>query len=177
MAHDPIKALEDVQAKITVAAKAAKRTPADIQLIAVSKTHGTDSIRPTLRAGHPHFGENRVQEAQQKWPPLKEEFPDTQLHLIGPLQTNKVKDALALFDVFHTVDRPKLAAKLANGNVKGHPCARRRFLKDHRQHMAFKRALTVRDAFRQAGAGAFCRQCARQYCVEVVARDARDIQK
>ena len=121
MGHDPIKALEEVQAKITSAAKAAKRAAADVQLIAVSKTHKADTIRPVLMAGQKLFGENRVQEAQQKWPALKDAFPQTKLHLIGPLQTNKVKDALAMFDVIHTVDRPKLAAKLADGVQKlGH---------------------------------------------------------
>lgn len=115
MGHDPIKALKEVQAKIATAAKAAKRSVDGVQLIAVSKTHDADAIRPILAAGQKLFGENRVQEAQQKWPALKEAFPETELHLIGPLQTNKVKDALGLFDVFHTLDRPKLAAKLADG--------------------------------------------------------------
>lgn len=77
-------------------------------LIAVSKTHGAEVIRPLLEAGHRHFGENRVQEAAAKWPGLKEEFPDIVLHLIGPLQTNKVKEALSLFDVIHTLDRQSL---------------------------------------------------------------------
>ncbi len=79
------------------------------QVIAVSKTFDAENIMPALQAGHRVFGENRVQEAAQKWPALKQQFPDTSLHLIGPLQTNKVKDALKLFDVIHTLDREKLA--------------------------------------------------------------------
>jgi hypothetical protein len=83
------------------------------QLIAVSKMHGADAVREALQAGQRLFGENRVQEAQEKFPALQAEFADLQLHLIGPLQTNKVKEALALFDVIQTVDREKLAVKLS----------------------------------------------------------------
>lgn len=82
------------------------------ELIAVSKTFGPEAILPLLEAGQRHFGENRVQEAQGKWPALKEEYPDIALHLIGPLQTNKAKDAVKLFDVIHSVDRDKLARAL-----------------------------------------------------------------
>ncbi|MGB0921241.1 MAG: YggS family pyridoxal phosphate-dependent enzyme [Alphaproteobacteria bacterium] len=121
MGHDPIKALAEVQAKITKASQAATPVAAEINLIAVSKTHAAHHIHPLLEAGHIHFGENRVQEAQQKWPALKADFPNTKLHLIGPLQTNKIKDALALFDVWHTLDRPKLARKLADAvQTSGH---------------------------------------------------------
>ena len=80
--------------------------------MAVAKGHGPESILPVLEAGHRLFGENRVQEAKVKWPPLRERFPDVELHLIGPLQTNKVRDALDLFDVIETVDRPRLAEAL-----------------------------------------------------------------
>ena len=82
-------------------------------LVAVSKTQPATAVREALVAGHRLFGENRVQEAQAKYPALRESFPDLALHLIGPLQTNKVKDAVALFDVIETVDRPRLAAALA----------------------------------------------------------------
>lgn len=82
------------------------------ELIAVSKTFGAEDISPLLDAGQRQFGENRVQEAQGKWPELREKFPDIVLHLIGPLQTNKAKEAVALFDVIHTVDRDKLAGVL-----------------------------------------------------------------
>lgn len=84
------------------------------KLIAVSKTFGAEDIIPVLKAGHRLFGENRVQEAQAKWPALKEQFPDIQLHLIGPLQSNKAKDAVALFDVIQTIDRAKIATALAD---------------------------------------------------------------
>ena len=105
--------LEEVRANIAAAARAAGRDPADITLIAVSKTFPAAAIEPVIAAGQRHFGENRVQEAREKWPALREKYPDVTLHLIGPLQTNKVKYAVRLFDVIHTVDRPKLAAELA----------------------------------------------------------------
>ena len=82
-------------------------------MIAVSKTFDADSIRPVLAARHRAFGENRVQEAQAKWPALRAEFPDLKLHLIGPLQSNKAKEAVALFDAIHTIDRPKIAQAVA----------------------------------------------------------------
>lgn len=105
--------LRAVMDTIAEAARRAKRDPVSARLVAVSKTHGEDRIRPALLAGQRLFGENRVQEAEVKWPQLKGEFPDVQLHLIGPLQTNKVNKAVALFDVIETVDRPKLAQALA----------------------------------------------------------------
>ena len=83
-------------------------------LIAVSKTFDADAIRPALEAGHRVFGENRVQESQGKWPGLREQISDIELHLIGPLQSNKAADAVALFDVIHTVDREKIAKALAS---------------------------------------------------------------
>jgi pyridoxal phosphate enzyme (YggS family) len=86
---------------------------AQITLIAVSKTHGEERIRPVLEAGHRVFGENRVQEAKAKWPALRAAFPDIALHLVGPLQSNKVADAVALFDAIHSLDRVKLADALA----------------------------------------------------------------
>jgi len=111
---EPAKGLQSVQDAIAHAARDARRNPEDITLVAVSKVHGPETIEPVLKAGHRIFGENRVQEAQAKWPALRERYPDVVLHLIGPLQTNKVKDAVALFDVIETVDRPKLARKLAD---------------------------------------------------------------
>ena len=110
---DVMARLEDVRARIAKAARAAGRDPGEVSLIAVSKTFPAAAIAPVLAAGQRHFGENRVQEAREKWPALKEAHPDVTLHLIGPLQTNKVKYAVRLFDVIHTVDRPKLAAALA----------------------------------------------------------------
>jgi PLP dependent protein len=101
-----------VRARIEVAARAVGRNATDVTLVAVSKTHGSPEISEAISAGHRVFGENRVQEAQSKYPALKVAHPDLVLHLIGPLQTNKVKEAVALFDVIETVDRPKLADAL-----------------------------------------------------------------
>lgn len=113
--------LAAVRSDIETAAKSVNRDPAKVTLIAVSKTFDADAIRPVLQAGQRVFGENRVQEAEGKWPQLREEFPNVALHLIGPLQTNKVKQALPLFDVIQTVDRPKLARMLADQMEKtGH---------------------------------------------------------
>ena len=105
--------LAEVRARIAQAAEDAERDPATVTLVAVSKTFEAEDILPVIEAGQRVFGENRVQEAKAKWPALKERFPDIELHLIGPLQTNKVKEAVALFDVIESVDRPKLAAALA----------------------------------------------------------------
>ena len=104
--------LAEVSRHIAEAALAANRNPADVTLVAVSKTHGADRVRELLEAGQRVFGENRVQEAQGKFPDLKAAWPDLELHLIGPLQTNKARDAVALFDVVQSVDREKLAAAL-----------------------------------------------------------------
>ena len=105
--------LKAVNDKIAAAAKAAGRAVDDIYLIAVSKTFDGAAIRPALAAGQRLFGENRVQEAQGKWPALKADYPDARVHLIGPLQSNKTKDAVALFDAIHTIDRPKIARAVA----------------------------------------------------------------
>lgn len=110
--------LQDVLDNIAAAAREAGRAPDDIGLVAVSKTHDAARIRPVLRAGHRLFGENRVQEAAGKWPGLRAEFPGVRLHLIGPLQTNKVAQALELFDVIETLDRPKLAREIAKESEK-----------------------------------------------------------
>lgn len=107
------KNLAEVLQKIATAAVSAGRTEADVQLIAVTKTFDATDILPVLEAGHRVVGENRVQEAKAKWPPLREQFPDIELHLIGPLQSNKVREAVQLFNVIHTVDRPKIAEALA----------------------------------------------------------------
>jgi PLP dependent protein len=105
--------LAAIRQRIAVAAKAAARAPAEVRLVAVSKTFGPEAVSAALDCGQRIFGENRVQEAQGKYPALRAAFPDLELHLIGPLQTNKVRDAVALFDVIQSVDRPKLAAALA----------------------------------------------------------------
>ncbi len=111
-ARSAAERLEEVRRRIREAAREAGRDPEEITLIAVSKTFPEDTVLPVIEAGQRHFGENRVQEARAKWPALRDRFSDIILHLIGPLQTNKVKDAVRLFDVIHTVDRPKLAREL-----------------------------------------------------------------
>jgi len=95
-----------------------RRDPAEVTLVAVSKTFGADAIAPVLAAGQRVFGENRVQEAMAKWPPLKARFAASELHLVGPLQSNKAKEAVALFDAIHSVDRPSLCEALAREIAK-----------------------------------------------------------
>jgi PLP dependent protein len=101
--------LSAIVARIEAVRKTAVNPASTTTLVAVTKTHGADAIYPALIAGQRVFGENRVQEAQAKWPAIRAEFGDVELHLIGPLQTNKVREAVALFDAIHTLDRPKLA--------------------------------------------------------------------
>ncbi|MDR3518566.1 MAG: YggS family pyridoxal phosphate-dependent enzyme [Azospirillaceae bacterium] len=114
-------ALKEIRARIAVSAAAVDRDPATVTLVAVSKTHPLETARLALQAGQRVFGENRVQEAKAKWPALRSEFPDLVLHLIGPLQTNKVREALALFDVIETLDRPRLAEAIADEQARsGH---------------------------------------------------------
>lgn len=113
-AVDTAANLAAVRAAIAKAARDAARPAEDVTLVAVSKVHGEDRILPVLEAGQRVFGENRVQEAQGKWPALKDRFPDVDLHLIGPLQSNKAKEAVALFDMIETVDRDKIAVALAS---------------------------------------------------------------
>lgn len=110
--------LAEVQDAIAGAARRAQRKAADICLIAVSKTHDADAIRPLIAAGQRHFGENRVQEAATKWPALRGETPDIVLHLIGQLQSNKADEAVALFDAIHSLDRPSLVQALAKACAK-----------------------------------------------------------
>ena len=110
--------LQQVQANIAQACKIARRDPGEVTLVAVSKTHPADAIQPLLIEGQRHFGENRVQEAQAKWPALREEYPAVQLHLIGQLQSNKAEDAVALFDAIHSLDRPSLVKALGKAMDK-----------------------------------------------------------
>jgi hypothetical protein len=113
--HPPtdFKANLDAARKAIAAALKEAGDARAVEIVAVSKTQGPAAIRAALLAGHRVFGENRVQEAQAKWPALRNEFPDIELHLIGPLQSNKADDAVALFDVIESVDRPKIAAAIA----------------------------------------------------------------
>lgn len=105
--------LAEVQTAISQAEKASRRPQGSVTLVAVSKTFEADEIRPALEAGQRVFGENRVQEAKGKWPELRQDFQGIELHLIGPLQSNKAAEAVAIFDVIETVDREKIARALA----------------------------------------------------------------
>ncbi len=111
---DIVAKLNTVKAAIANAEEEAQRHKGSVTLVAVSKTFDAEEIRPALDAGQRVFGENRVQEAQAKWPGLREDYSGIELHLIGPLQSNKAADAVALFDVIETVDREKIAAALAS---------------------------------------------------------------
>lgn len=105
--------LINIKEKVKNAAENCGRGTNDVTLVAVSKVHVAETILPVLEAGHKVFGENRVQEASEKWPGFRDSFDNIELHLIGPLQTNKVRQAVHLFDVIETVDRPKLARSIA----------------------------------------------------------------
>jgi pyridoxal phosphate enzyme (YggS family) len=112
-ARDAVARLHAVRAEIAEACAEAHRERASVTLVAVSKTFGAAEIAPVLAAGQRVFGENRVQEAKAKWPAMREAYPDVALHLIGPLQSNKARDAVALFEAIHSLDRPSLCAALA----------------------------------------------------------------
>jgi pyridoxal phosphate enzyme (YggS family) len=114
----PEQKLDEVRDRIARAAALARRPPDEVTLIAVSKTHPPEAIEPLIRAGQRVFGENRVQEAQAKWPELRERFINIELHLIGQLQSNKADDAVMLFDAIHSVDRPSLVTALARAMEK-----------------------------------------------------------
>ncbi|MHA1547790.1 MAG: YggS family pyridoxal phosphate-dependent enzyme [Alphaproteobacteria bacterium] len=105
--------LDPVLARIASAERAAGRPAGSVQLVAISKTFDEAAIRPVLAEGHRNFGENRVQESLAKWPTLLQDYPDANLHLVGPLQTNKAREAVGLFHVIHTLDRDRMAAALA----------------------------------------------------------------
>lgn len=110
--------LAEIRNRIARAERIARRPAGSVTLVAVSKTYDADAIRPVIGAGQRVFGENRVQEAAAKWPGLRAETADLELHLIGPLQSNKAAEAVTLFDVIHTVDRDKIAAALAAEMVR-----------------------------------------------------------
>ena len=110
--------LANIRSNIARVCKPARRETADVTLIAVSKTHDAAAIQPLIDAGQRAFGENRVQEAQAKWPPLRAAHPDIELHLIGQLQSNKAEEAVALFNVIHSLDRPSLLTALAKAMDK-----------------------------------------------------------
>jgi PLP dependent protein len=112
LSTNPAENLKAVLSRIDLARKVAIAPAEQVHLVAVSKSHRPERIVPVLEAGHRMFGENRVQEAKAKWPDLRSRFPGVELHLIGPLQTNKVREAVELFDAIHSLDRPKLAQAL-----------------------------------------------------------------
>lgn len=116
--HDPAASLSAIQSRIATAARIARRKADEITLIAVSKTHPADRIQPLIDAGQRVFGENRVQEAADKWPTLRDATPGIELHLIGQLQSNKADEAVALFDAIHSVDRLSLVGALARAMDK-----------------------------------------------------------
>ncbi len=115
---EPATLLEQIRARIAAAAALARRKPDDVTLIAVSKTHAAERIRPLIAAGQRAFGENRVQEAQAKWPVLSDAHPGIELHLVGQLQSNKAEEAVRLFDCIHSLDRPSLITALARAMDK-----------------------------------------------------------
>ncbi|UIP07530.1 YggS family pyridoxal phosphate-dependent enzyme [Erythrobacter sp. SDW2] len=115
---EPATPLEEIRARIARACKIAQRSPDDVTLIAVSKTHPAEAIVQLLEQGQRVFGENRVQEAQGKWPELREAYADVELHLIGQLQSNKAGEAVALFDCIHSLDRPSLVTALGKAMAK-----------------------------------------------------------
>lgn len=110
--------LDEVRRRIDKAARLAGRSPGDVTLVAISKTHPAEAVAPLIRAGQRHFGENKVQEAAAKWPALRAAHDGIVLHLVGSLQSNKAEEAVALFDVIHVVDRPSLVAALAKAIAK-----------------------------------------------------------
>jgi PLP dependent protein len=157
MAHPGLQA---VRQKIADAAITAGRDPASVQLIAVSKTFGPEAIRPVIGDGQQAFGENRVQEAKAKWPVLMQEFSGLELHLIGPLQSNKAADAVSLFSAIHTVDRPRLAEALA-----------REMQRQNRHPQLFVQINTGREA-QKAGvmpedADGFIQSCTENYGLRI----------
>ncbi len=123
-ARDAAARLAEVMARIEAARKSAEKPAKKTTLVAVSKTFPTDAIRSVIEAGQRVFGENRVQEAKEKWPDLKKDYPDISLHLIGPLQSNKTRDAMAFFDVIESVDREKIAKAIAVERDRTGTCPR-----------------------------------------------------
>lgn len=152
--------LQAVQSRIAEAARTSGRDPASVRLIAVSKTFEATDIRPVIEAGQRVFGENRVQEAKAKWPALKTEFPGLELHLIGPLQSNKAAEAVALFDAIHTVDRPKIAAALS-AEIKKQGKKLKLFIQVNTGHEDQKAGIAPENA------GAFIKSCHETHGLEI----------
>jgi PLP dependent protein len=152
--------LAAVEAEIAAACKAAGRERGAVELVAVSKTFAREAIEPILRAGQRCFGENRVQEAKAKWPEILRDYPGTTLHLIGPLQSNKAKEAIALFDAIHSVDRPSICEALA-----------KEIEKQGRHPLLFVQINTGEEpqkaGVNPAGADAFIARCASKYGLKI----------
>ena len=158
-AIDSASGLSQVRAELE-RAQASSSFHQPVTLVAVSKTFGSEAIAPVIAAGQKVFGENRVQEAKSKWPALKAAHPEIELHLIGPLQSNKAKEAVALFDAIHTVDRPSLCAALA-----------KEIARQNRRPLLFAEINTGAEA-QKAGvlpedADAFLRACREDYALEI----------
>ena len=158
--HDIAANLGDVRARVAKAAETAGRKLSDVTLIAVSKGHDADAVRAALSAGQRTFGENRVQEAKAKFPELRTAHTDLDLHLIGPLQTNKAREAVALFDAIHSVDRASLAETLAAeiARAKRSP---KLFVQVNTGDEPQKAGVGPRDAL------AFVRQCREQFGLKI----------
>lgn len=152
--------LRRVMGDIAEAAREAGRPVADVTLVAVSKTFDAPAIRPVLEAGHRVFGENRVQEAQGKWPALKAAYAGIELHLIGPLQSNKAGDAVRLFDVIQTVDRMKIAAALS-AEIKKQGKAPRLFVQVNTGEEAQKAGIAPRETV------GFVEACRAEYGLQI----------
>jgi PLP dependent protein len=159
VSQKPAENLASVLARIAAARSEAVAPAVRTELAAVSKGHGGERILPVLEAGHRVFGENRVQEAKAKWPALRERFADIELHLIGPLQTNKVRDALDLFDAIETLDRPRLAEAI-RGEIDKRGAGRTKtlFIEVNTGEEPQKAGVTPRDV---AGFVAYCRDSLR----------------
>jgi PLP dependent protein len=149
-----------IKERIWRAAQNCGREPASVKLVAVTKTFGEAEILPVLAQGHRCFGENRVQEAMRKWPDLRERFPGVELHLIGPLQSNKAREAVALFDCIETLDRPKLAAALAS-EIQRQGKAPKLLIQVNTGLEAQKAGVAPEDA------AAFARQCEREFGLSI----------
>jgi PLP dependent protein len=158
---DPVANLREVRGLIARAARDFGRDPADVRLVCVTKTVPAERFRAVIEAGERIYGENRVQEAHGKWPALKAEYPDLQLHLIGPLQTNKAREAVALFDVVETLDRPSLAKMLA-AEIQRAGRAPKLFVQVNTGAEPQKAGVLPQDA------DGFIRQCRTEYGLEPV---------
>jgi PLP dependent protein len=163
-----------VKERIENAAIRAGRRASDVTLIAVSKTYGADDIIPLLESGHRVFGENRVQEAQGKWPELRERYRDIVLHLIGPLQSNKTAEAVALFDVIQTLDRPKLVNALAK-EIKKQGASTKLLVQVNTGHEAQKAGVLPEELeqFVLLASGQFKGQLSGLMCIPPVEDDPR----